>query len=145
MAIVGEPWVQVLKIVFHQKHNLNHPHQIKFVSHFLDLFKALKFFEKNFRKKFIISAKEGWGCWSQWASTYPLLGPGAPPFKTSLDLPACALRQCTSPLPLLHYICKVLHYSALHENFVFSVCSRMGNAAYIIYIIWSSISGLNTW
>ena len=28
----------------------------------------------------------------------------------------------------------------MHENVVFSVCLRMGNAAYIIYIMWSSIS-----
>ena len=56
----------------------------------------------------------------------------------------CVLRQCTSPLPPIHYICKVLHQSPLHENVVFSVFSRMGNAAYIIYIMWSSISGLNT-
>ena len=33
----------------------------------------------------------------------------------------------------------------LLSHVVFSVCSRMGNAAYIIYIMWSSISGLNTW
>ena len=33
--------------------------------------------------------------------------------------------------------------SSLHENVVFSVCVRMGNAAYIIFIIWNSISGLD--
>ena len=31
--------------------------------------------------------------------------------------------------------------SSLHKNVV---VARMGNAAYIIYIMWSSISGLNT-
>ena len=34
--------------------------------------------------------------------------------------------------------------SSLPKNVVFSVCFRMGNAAYIIFIMWSSISGLNT-
>ena len=34
--------------------------------------------------------------------------------------------------------------SSLHENVVFSVLARMGNAAYIIFIMWSSISGLDT-
>ena len=36
--------------------------------------------------------------------------------------------------------------SSLHENGVFSVCARMGNAAsnYIIFIMQNSISGLDT-
>ena len=34
--------------------------------------------------------------------------------------------------------------SSLHENVVFSVCARMCNAAYIIFIMWNSISGLDT-
>ena len=33
--------------------------------------------------------------------------------------------------------------SSLHENVVFSVCARMGNAAYIMFIMWNSISGLD--
>ena len=33
--------------------------------------------------------------------------------------------------------------SSLHENVAFSVCARMGNAAYIIFVMWNSISGLN--
>ena len=37
-----------------------------------------------------------------------------------------------------------LHNLSLHENVVFSVCAHMGNAVYIILIMWSSISGLNT-
>ena len=37
-----------------------------------------------------------------------------------------------------------MQQSSLHENVVFSVCTRMGNAAYIIVITWSSISGLDT-
>ena len=41
-------------------------------------------------------------------------------------------------------VCFVNVQLSLHENVVFSVCSRMGNAAYIIFIMWSSISGLNT-
>ena len=31
--------------------------------------------------------------------------------------------------------------SSLHENVVFSVCARMGNVKYIIFIMWNSISG----
>ena len=34
--------------------------------------------------------------------------------------------------------------SSFHENVVFSVCAQMCNAAYIIFIICSSISGLDT-
>ena len=34
--------------------------------------------------------------------------------------------------------------SSLHENVVFSVCARMCNAAYVIFIMWNSISGLDT-
>ena len=29
-----------------------------------------------------------------------------------------------------------LHNLSLHENVVFSVCAHMGNAAYIIFIMW---------
>ena len=56
----------------------------------------------------------------------------------------CVLRQYTSPLPPLQYINKAFHMSSLHENVVLSICSRMDNAAYIIFIMWNSISGLNT-
>ena len=35
----------------------------------------------------------------------------------------------------------VLH----HLTVVFSVCARMGHAAYVIFIIWNSISSLDTW
>ena len=31
---------------------------------------------------------------------------------------------------------------SLHENVAFSVCTRMCNAAYFIFIVWNSISGL---
>ena len=51
---------------------------------------------------------------------------------------------CPSPLPPLKYICIALHESSLHENVVFSVCPLMGNASYIIFIMWNSISGLDT-
>ena len=34
---------------------------------------------------------------------------------------------------------------SLHENLVFSVCVSMDNAAYIIFITWNSISGLDAW
>ena len=33
--------------------------------------------------------------------------------------------------------------SSVHENVVFSVCACMGNAAYIIFIMWNSDSGLD--
>ena len=33
--------------------------------------------------------------------------------------------------------------SSLHVNVVFSVCARMCNAAYFIFIMWNSISGLD--
>ena len=35
--------------------------------------------------------------------------------------------------------------SSLHKNVVVSVCVRMDNAAYIIFIMWNSISGLDAW
>ena len=35
--------------------------------------------------------------------------------------------------------------SSLHENVVFSVCVGMSNAAYVISIMWNSISGLDAW
>ena len=35
--------------------------------------------------------------------------------------------------------------SSLHENVVFSVCARMCNAAYFIFIMWNSFSGLEAW
>ena len=35
--------------------------------------------------------------------------------------------------------------SSLHENAFFSVCARMGNAAYIIFIMWNFISGKDAW
>ena len=41
--------------------------------------------------------------------------------------------------------CYVIVQSSLHENVIFSVCARMGNAAYIILIMWNSISVLDAW
>ena len=41
-------------------------------------------------------------------------------------------------------MCFVNVQSSLHENVVFSVCVRMCNAAYVIFIMWNSISGLDT-
>ena len=43
-----------------------------------------------------------------------------------------------------HHVCLVYLQSSLHENVVFSVCARMSNAAYVIFIMWNSISGLDT-
>ena len=42
-------------------------------------------------------------------------------------------------------VCFVNVESSLHENVVFSVCVRMGNATYIIFIMWNSISSLEAW
>ena len=41
-------------------------------------------------------------------------------------------------------MCFVNVQSSLHDNVVFSVCALMDNAAYIIFIMWNSISGLDT-
>ena len=41
-------------------------------------------------------------------------------------------------------VCALSLYSRL-ENVVFSVCARMDNATYIIFIMWNSISGLDAW
>ena len=43
-----------------------------------------------------------------------------------------------------HHMCFVNVQLSLHENVVFSVCASMGHAAYIIFIMWNSISGLDT-
>ena len=40
-------------------------------------------------------------------------------------------------------VCFVNVQSSLHENVVFSVCARMCSAAYVIFIMWNSISGLD--
>ena len=44
-----------------------------------------------------------------------------------------------------HHVRFVNVQSSLPENVVFSVCAHMGNAAYIIFIMWNSISGLDAW
>ena len=38
-------------------------------------------------------------------------------------------------------VCFINVQSSLHENVVFSVCAHMDNAAYIMFILWNSISG----
>ena len=40
-------------------------------------------------------------------------------------------------------MCFVNVQSSLHENDVFSVSARTCNAAYVIFIMWNSISGLD--
>ena len=42
-------------------------------------------------------------------------------------------------------MCLINVQLSLHENVVFSVCARMCNAAYVIFIMWNSISGLDAW
>ena len=45
-----------------------------------------------------------------------------------------------------HRVCFVnIHIQSLHEHVVFSVCACLGNAAYIIFIMLNSISGLDAW
>ena len=36
-------------------------------------------------------------------------------------------------------VCFVNVQSSLHENVVFSVCARMCNAAYVIFVMWNSM------
>ena len=43
------------------------------------------------------------------------------------------------------HVCFVNVQSSLHENVVFSVSARMCIAAYVISIMWNSISGFDTW
>ena len=40
---------------------------------------------------------------------------------------------------------KKINVILFYENVVFSVCARMGNATFIIFIMWNSISGLEAW
>ena len=42
-------------------------------------------------------------------------------------------------------VCFVNVQSTLHENVVFSICWCMDNAAYVMFIMWNSISGLEPW
>ena len=42
-------------------------------------------------------------------------------------------------------VCFINVQSSLPENVVFSVCAYMGNAAYIIFIMWNSMSCLDAW
>ena len=42
-------------------------------------------------------------------------------------------------------VCFINVQSSLHENVMFSACGLMNNAAYIISIMWNSISGLEPW
>ena len=42
------------------------------------------------------------------------------------------------------YVQRHVCFVNVHENVIFSVCALMGNATYIIFIMWSSISGLDT-
>ena len=42
------------------------------------------------------------------------------------------------------HVCFVNVQSSLRENVDFSVCARMCNAVYVIFIMWNSVSGLDT-
>ena len=54
-------------------------------------------------------------------------------------------QQSEHRLYVQRHVCFVNVQSSLHENVVFSVCACMGSAAYIIFIMWNSISGLEPW
>ena len=56
-------------------------------------------------------------------------------------------KKNTAKLNMSSAVCASSMYvqSSLHENVVCSVRARMGNATYIIFIMWSTISGLDTW
>ena len=60
-----------------------------------------------------------------------------------------SMRQSRSSKSLAEYVqrhvCFVNIQLSLHENIVFSVCACMSNAAYIIFIMWNSFSGLEVW
>ena len=56
------------------------------------------------------------------------------------------IKICCKAEYVQHHVCFVNVQSSLHENVVFSFVSfsaRVGNATYIIYIMWNSISGLD--
>ena len=59
-----------------------------------------------------------------------------------IDLPQKKYRKAEQ---VQCHVCFVNVQSCLHENVVFSVCACVDNAAYIIFIIWNSISGLYAW
>ena len=46
---------------------------------------------------------------------------------------------------VLRRVCFVNVQSSLHKNVVVSVCVRMDNAAYIIFIMWNFILGFEAW
>ena len=52
--------------------------------------------------------------------------------------------KCSKAEYVQRRVCFVNVQSSLHENVVFPVCVLMCNAAYVIFIIWNSISGLDT-
>ena len=74
-------------------------------------------------------------------------------YKNSTFSPKMAARQqqserCLSYLSteyIKRRVCIVNVQWSLHENVIFSVCAPMGNAVYIIFIIWKSISGWDAW
>ena len=55
------------------------------------------------------------------------------------------VKKCRKAEYVQRRVCFVNVQSSLHENVVFSVCARMCNAAYVIFIMWNSISGLDAW
>ena len=52
-------------------------------------------------------------------------------------------KKCRKAEYVQRRVCFVNVQSSLHENVVFSVCARMCSVAYVIFIMWNSISGLD--
>ena len=57
----------------------------------------------------------------------------------------CPLKKYRKAGYVQRLVCFVNVQLSLYENANFSVCARMYNAAYVIFIMWSSISGLDAW
>ena len=67
------------------------------------------------------------------------------PIIKALSVFVTLQKKCRKAEYVQRCVCFVNVQSSLHENVIFSVCARMSNAAYIIFIMWNSISGLDTW
>ena len=111
---------------------------------------------------FFLKAFSNWNKLGQWQSQTPfssdiLVNTGCPK-NTDLQAGICfgeahrIMQGASKKRKILQSricpqrcVCFVYLQLTLHENVVFSVCARKGDAVYIIFIMWSSISGLDTW
>ena len=55
------------------------------------------------------------------------------------------IKKCRKAEHVQRRVCFVNVQSSLHENVVFSVFARMDNAAYIIFVMWNSVSSSEAW